>query len=371
MRSLFAFVLSLPTAAQLVAADPLVFVSSFAAGDQGAIHAFRLHPESGALKPLGAYTEVEHPFFMALSPNRRFLYAIDTPSFGGAVNQIAAFALQGRSGRLKPLNRQPSHGRASCYLTTDATGRCLLVANYLTGDVGSLPVKKNGSLGRMESLFRHRGSSVDPRRQQAPFAHCIVVSPDNRFAFAADLGIDRIMSYRLEPLAGRITRNQPAFAELPPGSGPRHLIFHSNGKFAYVINELANTLSVFQYAADQGALRAIQHISTLPEGFKGRSHTADLKLTPDGRYLYGTNRGHDSIAAFRVGEDGRLSLIEIIPSRGQGPQNLAIAPDGRHLYCANMPGNNLATFRITDSGRLRPVGRPIELARPSCIVIAD
>ena len=350
---------------------PLVFVSSFAAGEKGAIHAFRLNLKSGALKKIATTKEVEHPFFMALSKNNRFLYTIDTPSFGKEINQVAAFALKGRSGNLKLLNRQPTHGKASCYLDVDATGKSVLVANYLTGDVGSLPLKKNGSLNRMESLFRHKGSSVDPKRQKAPFAHCIVISPDNRFAFAADLGIDKVMSYRLEPEKGKITRNKPSFAKVPAGSGPRHLTFHPNGKFVYVINELANTISVFKYGAKGGTLTEIQNIPTLPQGFEGRTYTADLKITPNGKFLYGTNRGHDSIAGYSIGKDGKLKLIEIIESRGKGPQNLAIAPDGRHLFCANMPGNNLVTFRIGETGKLKSVGKPIELAMPSCIMIAD
>lgn len=375
MRRIATLILGIMSAATAQSAPaktpPLVFVSSFAAGEKGAIHAFKLNQKSGALKKVATTKDVEHPFFMALSKDNRFLYAIDAKSFGKEINQIAAFALKGRSGDLKLLNRQPTHGTASCYLDVDATGRSVLVANYLTGDVGSVPLKKNGSLGRMESLFRHQGSSVDPRRQKQPYAHCIVVSPDNRFAFAADLGIDKVMSYRLEPELGKITQNKPAFVKAPAGSGPRHLTFHPNGRFVYVINELANTISVFKYEAKGGTLTEIQNISTLPKNHEGRTHTADLKITPNGKYLYGTNRGHDSIAGYRIGNDGKLKLIEITPSLGKGPQNLAVAPDGRHLFCANMPGNNLVTFRIGEAGKLKAVGKPIEVAMPSCIMIAE
>ncbi|MBG87845.1 MAG: 6-phosphogluconolactonase [Verrucomicrobiales bacterium] len=351
--------------------QPLVFVSSFAAGEKGAIHAYRLNLKSGALKQVASNDQVEHPFFLALSDDQRFLYSIDASSFGGEINQVAAFALKGRSGNLKLLNRQSTHGKASCYLDVDATGKSLLVANYLTGDVGSIPLKKNGSLGKMESLFRHKGSSVDPKRQKAPYAHCVVVSPDNRFAFAADLGIDKVMSYRLEPELGKITQNKPSFVKVPAGSGPRHLTFHPNGKFVYVINELANTISVFSYAAKAGKLTEIQNISTLPKDFGGRTHTADLKITPNGKFLYGTNRGHDSIGGYQISKDGKLKLIEIIPSLGKGPQNLAIAPDGRHLFCANMPGNSLVTFRVGEAGKLKKVGKTIEVTMPSCIMIAE
>ncbi|MFT6617782.1 MAG: 6-phosphogluconolactonase [Limisphaerales bacterium] len=350
---------------------PLVFVSSFAGGEKGTILAFRMNPKSGALKRAAQTADAEFPFFMALSPDQRVLYAIHTESFGKDINQVAAYSLKGRSGNLKLINRQPTHGKASCYLDVDATGKTLLVANYLTGDIGSVPLKKNGSLGRMVSLFRHKGSGADPKRQKGPNAHCIVVSPDNRFAFAADLGIDKVMSYRLEPELGKLTRNKPSFTKVPPGSGPRHLTFHPDGKFVYLINELANTLSVFRYTAKTGTLTDIQNISTLPKAYEGRTHTADLKITPNGKFLFGTNRGHDSIASYRIGKDGKLKLIEITPSLGKGPQNLAVAPDGRHLFCANMPGNNLVTFRIGETGKLEAVGKPIEVTMPSCIMIAE
>jgi 6-phosphogluconolactonase len=197
-----------------------------------------------------------------------------------------------------------------------------------------------------------------------------VVSPDNKYAFAADLGTDQIFCYKLDPATAKLTPNRPAFARSPAGAGPRHLTFHPDGKRVYVINELLNSVTVFDYDADSGGLTERQTISTLPEGFKGTSHCADVKVTPDGRYLYGTNRGHDSIAAYKVGADGRLSLIAIESSRGKGPQNLAITPDGAWLLCANMPGDNVAVFRIdSKSGRLTSAGEPVKQTSPSCIML--
>jgi 6-phosphogluconolactonase len=375
MRKLAALTFGIMSAATISSASeadsPLVFVSSFAGGDDGAIHAFKLDLKSGALTRAATTSDTEFPFFMALPPDNKRLYAIHTESFGNEVNNVAAYSLKGRSGELKRLNLQSTRGKASCYLDVDSTGGAVFVANYLTGDVGSYPVKADGSLGAMKSFHRHQGSSVDPKRQKAPFAHSIVVSPDNRLAYAADLGIDKVMIYRVDAKSGALRPNEPAFAALPPGSGPRHLTFHPKAEFVYVINELANTLSAFKHAPETGALTDIQNISTLPKDFEGVSHTADVKITPDGRFLYGTNRGHDSIAAYAIGKDGRLTLIEIAPSLGKGPQNLAIAPDGRHLFCANMPGNNLAAFRVGKDGRLRQVGKPIEIKSPSCIMIAE
>jgi 6-phosphogluconolactonase len=351
------------------AADPLVFVTAFAPGDKGGIHAYTFDA-TGKLAPLRRTAGVENPFFLALSPDRKFLYSIHAKQFGGKENeQVAAYEVGGRTGELKLLNRQSAEGTAACYLDVDRTGKAVLVANYSSGSVASLPVKADGSLGEKVSFFPHRGSSVNPTRQKQPHAHCIVVSPDNKYAYAADLGTDQILSYRLDPATAKLTPNEPPFAKAPAGAGPRHLTFHPNGKRVYVINELLNSVTVFDYDAGSGTLTERQTISTLPYDFKGTSHCADLKITPDGRYLYGTNRGHDSIAAYRTGDDGRLSLIAIEPSRGKGPQNLAVTPDGGWLLCANMPGNNVAAFKIDPkTGRLTPTGEPVSQPSPSCIV---
>jgi 6-phosphogluconolactonase len=358
-------------APETAVADPLIFISAFKSGDEGAIHAYRLNSMTGQLKLVHRTTDVENPFFMTVSHDQKFLYSIHAQAFGGKDHEeIAAYAIEGRTGRLKLLNRQSALGSASCYLDVDATGKTVVVANYSTGSVASLPVNKDGSLGKSTSFIQHAGSSVDPKRQKAPYAHSIVVSPDNRFAFAADLGIDKILSYRLDPRTARLTPNTPPSAKTPPGAGPRHLTFDPSGKHVYVINELKNSVTVFDYAAKTGTLTQRQTISTLPDDFDGVSHCADLKITPDGRFLYGTNRGHDSIAAYRIGDDGQVTLLSITPSLGKGPQNLLITPDGRLLLCANMPGNNVAVFRINPkTGQLTSVGKPTDMPMPSCIML--
>ena len=349
--------------------DPLVFVSAFAAGDEGAIHAYRLDLASGELTLAERTTDVEHPFFLAVSPNNQVLYSIHTKNFGGAVNDhIAAFKVSDATGQLTRLNQQSALGTAACYLDVDASNRTVVVANYSSGSVASLPIHTDGSLGEATTFVQHEGSSVDPMRQKGPHAHCIVVSPDNRFAYAADLGLDQVLAYRLDAAASTLSPLEPPFVTTPAGAGPRHLIFHPNGKHVYVINELANSVTLFDHDPDYGTLTERQTISTLPQEFDGTSHCADLKITPDGQFLYGTNRGHDSIAAYRIGEDGSLTLLRIVPSLGKGPQNLAIAPGGNLLLCANMPGNNVAVFRIDRrTGDLSSVGEPIEMTSPSCI----
>lgn len=348
--------------------EPLVFISAFAPAEESAIHAFQFDTQTGALKPLHRTTDIQNPFFLAISPDHRFLYATNAEKFGGKENEfVAAFSIEGRSGKLQRLNQQSSRGTASCYL--DASDKTVVVANYASGSVAALPVKSDGSLGEAASFVQHSGSSVDPARQKGPNAHSIVVSPDKRFALAADLGIDKILVYRLDATTAKLTPNdtQP-FAKQQPGSGPRHLTFHPNGKRVYVINELKNTVTLFDYAADSGTLTERQTISTLPADFSGKSYCADLKITPDGRFLYGTNRGHDSIAAYRIGDDGRLTLLSIEPSLGKGPQNLLITPDGHWLLCANMPGNNVVVFKLdAQTGALKAVGESVAMPMPSCI----
>jgi 6-phosphogluconolactonase len=360
--------LMLPAA--LRADDPLVFVSAFAAGDKGAIHAFQFDSTTGTLSPQYRTTDVQHPFFLVISPDGRFLYSIDTEQFGGKDDEfVTAYAIKDRAGKLERLNQQSAKGLASCYLDIDATGKTVVLANYSTGSVAALPVQPDGSLLSAASFVQHEGSSVDPRRQKSPNAHSIVISPDNRFALAADLGIDKVLIYRFDAAAAALSANdsQP-FATVEPGSGPRHLTFHPNGKSVYLINELKNTVTFFSYEPDSGKLTTQQTIPTLPADFDGVSHTADLKITPDGKFLYGTNRGHDSIAIYRISDEGRLSLVKIEPSLGKGPQNLLITPDGQWLICANMPGNNVVVFKIEqNTGELSVSGDPITMPMPSCI----
>jgi 6-phosphogluconolactonase len=361
-------VLAMPS--NVIADDPLVFVSAFAAGEKGAIHAFRFDSKTGTLRPQYQTTDVQHPFFLVISPDGRFLYSIDTEKFGGTEDEfVAAYAIKDRSGKLERLNRQSSKGSASCYLDIDSSGKTVVLANYSTGSVAALPVQADGSLGEATSFVQHKGSSVDPKRQKAPYAHSIVISPDNRFALAADLGIDKVLIYRLDAAASKLSVNEPqASVSVEPGSGPRHLTFHPNGKSVYLINELKNTVTFFAYEPESGKLATQQTISTLPADFDGVTHTADVKITPNGKFLYGTNRGHDSIACYRIGDDGMLSLIEIEPSLGKGPQNLLITPDGQWLICANMPGNSVVVFRInSETGDLTATGEPVAVPMPSCI----
>lgn len=348
----------------------LVFISACAPGDEGAICAYQLDVKGAQLKLVHRTTDVENPFFFAVSSDDKYLYTLHSESFKETEHdQVAAYQVVGNSGHLKLLNRQSALGLAACYVDIDKTGKMVVLSNYATGNVASYPVAEGGSLGESSSAVQHEGSSVDASRQEGPHAHCFVISPDNRFVYAADLGLDKLLGYRLDPASATMTPNRQAFVRTQPGAGPRHLTFHPNGRYMYVIHEMKNAVTLFDYDADTGVLIERQTISTLPDDFDGTSHCADLKITPNGHFLYGTNRGHDSIVAYRIDESGRLTLLGIEPSLGQGPQNLAIDPGGELLLCANMAGNNVAILRIDrQTGGLSPVGEPVSLPSPSCIM---
>jgi len=342
----------------------LIFISGFAEGDAGAIQAFHFDPATGSLTP-ATRTPIDTPFFLAMSADRKYLYSIDHFSEG----RVAAFAIEGEDGQLRRLNDQSAGGKGACYLDIDATGRSVIVANYSGGTVATLAVRDDGSLDPSQQVVAQSGSSVNADRQEAPHAHCFKISPNNRFAYVPDLGLDQILCFELDAAAAKLSSLPQPFVRTIPGAGPRHFTFHPSQPRAYVINELLNSVTLFDWSAEAGTLFEQDSWPTLPDDFAGVSHTADLKVTPDGRFLYGTNRGHDSIACFAIDGDGRLSRQQIEPSRGGGPQNLAITDDGRWLICANMAGGSVTVFRIESDGQLTAVGEPIELPGASCVML--
>jgi 6-phosphogluconolactonase len=353
---------------------PVVFVSSFAGGEAGVIHALEFDLKSGALKPLKQTGGVANPFFLALSSDGKYLYSNNSKSFGGPEQgEVAAFEIIGRTGELKALNRSSAKGTVTCYVDIDAAGRAAVAANYGSGSTVSFPVKADGTLGEAASFFEHlKPSDTAADAKVKSHAHAAVIGPDNKYVYVPDLGLNRVFVYRLDAATAKLTPNEPPYAEMPAGAGPRHLTFHPGGKFAYVINEYGNSVTVLDYDGATGAVTPKQTLSTLPADFTGKSFCADVKVTPDGRFLYGTNRGHDSIAIYSINDDGTLKLVGIEPSLGKGPQNLAITADGAWLLCANMPGKNVAVFRIdAKAGTLKSAGAPTELASPSCIMVLE
>lgn len=343
-----------------------MYVSSFAAGGDGGISLVSLDGATGRLSLIQQLKGVPNPFFLAVAPRKKTLYAISAPTFGGEKPEgVAAFRI-GSKGRLERLNEQTTQGTASCYLHVDQTEQCLLVANYTSGSVGAYPLRESGEMGPMEAFHEQHGSSIRSDRQASPHAHCILTSPDNRFAYAADLGMDCIHIWNVDPETADLRPR--GLVRTAPGVGPRHLTFHPAGPWLYVVNELANSVTRFVHDRRSGMIVERETVSTLPDRFSGVTHCADVRVTPDGRALYATNRGHDSLAAYRLGAKGELLDRVVVPSRGGGPQNIAITPDGRWLICANLPSNNLAVFALSGSSpEPKPVGEPFELRAPSCI----
>ena len=322
--------------------------------------------ETGKLSAPVLAAEAKNPSFLEVHPNGNFLYAV---SEDGGAGSVSAYAIDTDKGDLKFLNERPSGGVGPCHVSIDHAGKNLLVANYGSGSASVIPIKPDGTLGELTGFAQHRGSSVNPRRQEGPHAHSVNISPDNRFAFIADLGIDKIMIYRLDIEKGTIVANNPSFAKLKPGAGPRHFTFHPNGKYAYVINELDCTVTAFAYESASGTLTEIQTITTLPNGFDGANTCAEVRVHPSGKFLYGSNRGHDSIVVYRVDlSNGTLAFVEHETADIKTPRNFNLDPTGQFCLVANQDKDSIIVFRINqETGTLEPTGHNISIAKPVCV----
>ncbi|PYV29314.1 MAG: hypothetical protein DMG22_23340 [Acidobacteria bacterium] len=255
-------------------------------------------------------------------------------------------------------------------MSLDKAGKFVMAANYTGGSVAVFPVLADGRLGEASAFVQHHGSSVNPERQEGPHAHSIAPSPDNRFVLAADLGLDRLLVYHFDPAQGSLKPNDPPFATVKPGAGPRHFAFHPGGRFVYTINEMGSTITAFSYDAMRGSLREFQTVSTLPKDFAGASDTAEIEVHPSGKFLYGSNRGHDSIAVFAIDDKmGTLTPVEHVPTEGKTPRSFAIDPAGSYLLVANQDSDNLVVFRIdARTGRLAPSDKVSDVPSPVCVI---
>jgi 6-phosphogluconolactonase len=338
------------------------------------IYAYQVDLASGALTLAHTMPQVSNPSFLVLDSRQRYLYAVnEVPELDGTTGGgVSAFAIEPGTGPLRYVNRQPSHGVDPCHLCLDRTGRYLLVANYTSGSVAMFPIEGDGQIGAASDVVQHHGSSVNVERQAGPHAHSINVDPGNQYALVADLGLDRILVYRLDLERGKLVPNDPPGASTAPGAGPRHLDFHPSGRYVYVINEIGSTLSAFAYDASAGTLRELQTLSTLPEGFGGENGCADVHVTPSGRFVYGSNRGHDSLAGFAIDQaTGKLTRVGWTSTQGQTPRNFGIDPTGTLLLAANQDTCTIAAFRIdSETGQLTPLGSPSSVPTPVCVKFA-
>jgi 6-phosphogluconolactonase len=349
----------------------LVYVGTYTEKASKGIYAYRFDPAADRLTSLGLAAETVNPSFLAVEPTRRFLYAVNEISQyeGRSSGGVSAFAIAPGTGKLTLLNEVPSGGAGPCHLAVDRTGRYVLVANYGGGSLAVFPILKDGRLGEASAFVQHHGASVNPQRQEGPHAHSIYLSSDNRFAVSADLGLDEVLIYRFDARKGTLTPNNPAFAMVSSGAGPRHFAFHPSGKFGYVIDEMQSTVTVFSYDQASGALDVIQSVSTLPQGFKGESSAAEVEVHPSGKFLYGSNRGHDSVAVFAINtRKGTLTPLGHAPTLGKTPRNFAIDPTGSYLFVANQDSDNIVQFRIDpNTGLLTPTGQVLEVSSPVCV----
>ena len=346
----------------------LLYVGTYTEKDSKGIYAYRYDPGNLELSALGVAAETPNPSFVAVDSTRHFLYAVNElqkykDASSGAVT---AFAIDSKTGKLQLLNEVASGGADPCYISFDRTGKYALVANYTGGSVSVFPVRPDGHIGEASAFVQHKGSSVNRERQEGPHAHWIETTPDNRFAIAADLGLDELLVYRFDAAKGTLTPNDPPYAKLDPGAGPRHLAFHPGGKWAYVVNELQSTITTFSFDGNRGTLQKLTSVTTLPQGFTGANDTAEIHVHPNGKFLFASNRGHDSIVVFAIdGKTGSLGLVGHFPTLGKTPRNFEIDPTGKFLFAANQDSNNVVVFRIDlQTGKLSPAGKTIDVPSP-------
>jgi 6-phosphogluconolactonase len=360
---------------QAWARQPTLFAGTYT-NDKGStsqgIYAFLWDADAGTLSSLGLSAATVNPSFLTFSPDRRHLYAVNEVDqyHGEKSGSVSAFKVQGAFGKLKPINTVSSGGGGPCKITIDHTGTAAFVANYDGGSAASFRVLPKGALSKAVSRFQYTGHGPNAQRQEAPHTHCTTVSPDDRYVLINDLGLDRISVYHLDPQTAQLTANDPPFYEALPGSGPRSFTFHPSGKWAYSLNEIANTVDALTWDADRGTLTRFQNISTLPEGFSGENTAAQLAVDAGGRFLYASNRGDDSVVVFSISDkDGTLKTVQNVKSGGKTPRHFALDPGNQWLLVANEDSSNIVVFaRNGRTGILSPTGNTYPLSHPVCLV---
>lgn len=351
--------------------SPLLYIGTYTRRGGKGIYVTRFNTETGQMGEVTLAAEASNPSFLALHPSQPILYAaneLDGGTQGGG--QVSAFAIDASSGGLTFLNQQPTHGSAPCHLTADATASLVISTNYSSGSVAVMPLTPDGKLRPSNQVIQHEGSSVNHRRQQGPHAHSVTIDPTNTYAYICDLGMDKVMIYRMDWENGKLIPNEAQnWARVPAGSGPRHFAFTPDQRFAYAINELDSTVNGFAFDAADGSLADVCRLSTLPDDFDGSSHCADVHVHPSGRFLYGSNRGHDSIAVYAIdGESGELTSLGQTLTGGRNPRNFAIDPTGRWLLAANQDTDDIFVFAINqETGALTPTGHSVGASMPVCL----
>jgi 6-phosphogluconolactonase len=344
------------------AADLTVYFGSHTAGPGKGFSASHFDTVTGALSKPEFLLETPAPAYYIIAPGGRRLYSCNSTGF------VSAYSIDPASAQLKLINQKPSGGGDPSYISLDRTGRYVFVANYEGGNIAVWALAPDGSLGERTAFVQHTGSSVNPQRQTHAYAHSIRVDPTNRFVLVADLGLDKLFVYKFNVKDGSLTPNDPPFAKSAPGSGARHVEFHPNGRWVYLITEMADTIMLFDWDSKRGALTEVQTVSTLPKDFQGVSTCAEVRVHPSGKFVYASNRGRDSIAVFSVdSKTGKLTFIEDVPSGGKMPRNFDMDPTAHWMLVANYESNNVMVFRIDQqTGKLTPTGQPVTAPSPYC-----
>jgi len=341
-----------------------LYIGTYTRKTSEGIYVYQFNATTGDLKLMSIAKDIINPSFLAISADQQFLFSLG----GSKVDSVNAFSIDKSTRHLTLLNSQSLAGSyGACYLQADQTGRWLIVGNYGSGSITVLPIQPNGMLGPVSQTIQHEGKSIDPERQQKPYAHSINIAPNNNDVFVPDLGTDKIMSYTLDHQAGQLISSPIPFVAVTPGSGPRHFTFHPNGKFAYVINEMSATITAFNYR--EGTLQSFQTVNNLPDDYTGLKWAADIHISPDGKFLYGSNRAHESLVIFKInGETGRLTLVGHQHVQGKTPRNFVIDPLGNYLLVANQDSDNIAVFkRNRETGALTFTGKDIIISQPVCL----
>ena len=350
----------------------LVYVGTYTKRGSRGIYSLKMDRTTGALTRPDVAAEAGNPAFVRPAPDGTRLYAAADSAEGDSPGEMLSFSVDRSSGTLTPMRQRMVSSEGACHLSADGTGKVVLAANYTSGSVAVFPVLGDGSLGESTQTLRHKDNSVNQDRQEAPHPHSINLDSEGRFAYSPDLGADKIFIYRLDAAAAILSPAQPPWVHASAaGAGPRHFAIHPGGEFAYVINELVSTITAYDLDSSTGALSEIETVSTLPDGFGGTSYTADLHVLPSGKFIYGSNRGHDSIAIFAIdGASGRLSTVGHEPTQGRTPRGFAISPGGEFLIAANEDSDTLVVFRIDRvTGELSPTGDVAEVPEPTCVAL--
>jgi 6-phosphogluconolactonase len=348
-----------------------VYVGSYTRKEATGIYVCELDIATGELKQIGGIADVKNPSFLQLDEGRDMLYAISErgDSDGQSRGAVSAYKIDRKTGQLAFVNQISSESQSLCHISLELEGRYMVGTSYRGGTAFLASLQSDGSLGQVTDSVQHTGSGPVTNRQDKAHAHSAIVDPTNRFVFVCDLGIDKIMIYEIDRKEGKLRPHGEAV--LHPGAGPRHFLFDAGGKFAYVINELDSTVTSFSYDAQAGALHKLQTIPGLPEGFSGGNTGADIHLSPDGKFLYGSQRGHDSLVVYAVDSaSGKLEYVEHASTLGRIPRNFAITPDGGFLLAANQDAGNVVVFRVDrQTGKLTPTGDQLQLSEPVCVEV--